>query len=165
MKNDIYTLIFFISMFLFSCNHDTKNTAPHNNDNHKPIENHEQCFLAVCQKDSAFLKFKTMPKGKIQGELVIKYAEPAPNTLEKEFYHGDITGQFKKDTLFVDYIFADGAKTTIYRNPMALLKKNNKLILGFGAIENYLGKTWFINHKEINFNKSRFQFLPTECNN
>lgn len=165
MKNRTSRLVFFISMFLFSCNQDSKNAVQRNNGNHKPIENYEQCFIAAYKKDSAFLKLKTMPKGKIQGELVVKYSEPEPNTLEKEFYHGKITGQFKKDTLFADYIFTDGAKKTVYKNPIALLKKNNSLILGFGAIENYLGKSWLINHKEINFNKSRFQFLPTACNN
>ena len=165
MKNKIYGLLFFSSMLLFSCNHGTKNAEQRNNGNYKLIENREQRFIAIYQKDTAFLKFKTMPKGKIHGELVIKYSEPGANTLEKDFYHGKIIGQFRKDTLFVDYLFADGAKATVYRNPMALLKKNNKLILGFGAIINYLGKTWFVNHKEINFNKSRFQFLPVECNN
>ena len=165
MKNEIYTVMFFISMCLFSCNQDTKNAAQRNEDNYKLIKSPEQCFIAVYKKDSAFLKFKTTPKGKIQGRLVIKYSEADPITFEKEFYHGQITGQFKKDTLFADYVFADGAKKTVYKNPIALLKKNNKLILGFGAIENYLGKSWLMNHKEINFNRSRFQFLPTECNN
>jgi hypothetical protein len=162
MKNEIYRLLFFCSMFLFSCNYGTKKDAPRNGDNYKRMENSEQCFTAIYQKDSAFLKFKTLPNGKIKGSLVIKYAEPEPDALEKDFYHGEVIGQFKKDTLFADYIFTDGAKTTVYRNPIALLKKNNKLILGFGAIENYLGKTWFINHKEINFNRSRFQFLPSQ---
>ena len=165
MKDEIYKLIFCISVLLFSCNHGTKNTAPRSRDKYKLMNYPEHCFIAVYQKDSAFLKFKTMPKGKIYGRLVLKYSEPQSNDLEKEFDHGEITGQFKKDTLFADYIFADGTKTTIYRNPIALLKKGQKLVLGFGAIENYLGKTWFINHKAINFNRSRFQFLPIECTN
>jgi hypothetical protein len=165
MKGELYKLIFFISVFMFSCNNDTKNTALQYDDNYKLIKSREQCFIAIYQKDSAFLKFKTMPNDKIQGKLIIKYSELEPNALEKEFYHGEIRGQFKKDTLFADYIFADGTKGTVYRNPIALLKKSNKLVLGFGAIENYLGKSWFINHKAINFNKSRFQFVPTKCNN
>lgn len=165
MKIEINTFLLLISILVSGCNHDTRNSAQRNEDNYKLIKSPEQCFIAVYQKDSAFLKFKSMPKGKIQGKLVMKYSEPDPITSEKEFYHGEITGEFKKDTLFVDYIFADGAKPTMYRNPLALLKKDNTLILGFGAIENYLGKTWFINHKAINFNKSRFQFQPAECNN
>ncbi|WP_143167311.1 hypothetical protein [Mucilaginibacter sp. OK098] len=111
------------------------------------------------------MKFKTMPNGKIYGRLVLKYSEPQSYDLEKEFDHGEIIGQFKKDTLFADYIFADGANRTVYRNPIALLKKSQKLVLGFGAIENYVGKSWFINHKAINFTRSRFQFLPIECAN
>ena len=165
MNNEVYKLLFLASMFLFGCNHDTRNAAQRNEDNYKLIKSREQCFIAVYQKDSAFLKFKAMPKGKIQGKLVMKYSEPDPITFEKQLYHGEITGEFKNDTLFADYIFSDGAKPTVYRNPLALLKKNDFLVLGFGAIENYLGKTWFINHKAINFNKGRFQFLPTACSN
>ena len=49
-------------------------------------------------------------------------------------------------------------------NPLAFLKKDNKLVLGFGAYVNYLGKTWLMNHQAINFNKGRFQFMPAKCN-
>jgi len=160
MKNEIYKLLFLISVFLFSCKYDTKNDV-----NYKLIKGPEQCFIAVFQKDSAFLKFKTMPNGEIHGRLVIKYSEPEPRALEKEFYHGEIIGKFTKDTLFADYIFANRAERTVYRNPIALLRKGNKLALGFGAIETYLGRSWLINHKAINFNKGRFQFVPAECNN
>ena len=76
MKNEIYKLLFFISVFLFSYNHETKNA-----DNYKLIKSPEQCFIAIFQKDSAFMKFKTMPNGEIHGRLVIKYSEPEPNTL------------------------------------------------------------------------------------
>src|SRR5258708_11745554 len=161
MKNEIYKVIFFVSVFLFSCNRGTKNTM-RNDDNYKLIQGPEQCYTAIYQKDSAFLRFKTLPDGKIRGSLVIKYAEPEPDALEKEFYHGQIKGQFNMDTLFADYFFADGTKSTLYRNPIALLKKNNKLVLGFGAIKSYLGKSWLMNHQAINFNKGRFQFVPAE---
>jgi len=68
-------------MLLFSCNSGTKKIASYKDDNHKLIENREQCFTAIYQKDSAFLRFKTMPNGKIKGRLVIKYAEPEPDAL------------------------------------------------------------------------------------
>jgi hypothetical protein len=160
MKNEIYKLIFFISVFLFSCSHDKKIV-----DDYKHIKSPEQCFIAIFQKDSAFLKFKTMPNHEIHGRLVIKYAEPEPNTMEKAFYHGEIIGKFTKDTLFADYTFTDRTEKTMYTNPIALLRKGNKLVLGFGAIETYLGRSWLMNHKAINFNKSRFQFVPAACNN
>jgi hypothetical protein len=163
VKNEIYKVIFITAVFLFSCNRGTKNPALRTDDNY--FKNAEQCFIAVYQKDSAFLKFKTIQNGKIQGRLVIKYSEPEPNALEKEFYHGEITGKFTKDTLFADFVFADGKNRVLYRNPIALLRKNNKLVLGFGAIVNYLGRSWFIHRQAINFTRSRFQFVPTECNN
>jgi len=165
MKNEIYTCIFFTSIFLFSCHRNVKNTTQPRDDIYRAIKNPEQCFIAVYQTDSAFLRYKTTPNGKIQGRLVIKYGELEPLALAKEFYHGEITGQFNKDTLFADYVFANGAKPALYRNPIALLKKGDKLVLGFGAYVNYLGRTWLMNHQAINFTKSRFQFAPGECEN
>ena len=164
MKNEIYKLIFLAPLLLFSCNRH-KNIPPVPADSYKLNKNPERCFTAVYQKDSAFLKYKTAPDGKIQGRLTLKYAEPEPMAVAKEFDHGEIKGKFTKDTLFADYIFADGAGKTIYRNPLALLKKDNKLILGFGVTINYLGRTWFRDHHAINFSKSRFQFAPAACNN
>jgi hypothetical protein len=164
MKNKIVGSIFLMSVFLFGCGHYAKNAAQQNADNYKLNKNPEQCFVAVYQKDSAFLRFKEMPKGKIQGRLILKYGELEPLALEKEFDHGEINGRFNMDTLFADYTFADGAKRTIYRNPLALLRKNGHLILGFGATENYLGRTWFINHKAINFTGGRFQFVRVGVN-
>jgi len=163
MKNQIYKLVLFIPLFLFSCNHGTKNTALRHEDSYSLIRKPEQCFTAVFQKDTAFLKFKTMPNGKILGKLIIKYGELEPLASEKELYRGDISGKFNRDTLFADYVFTNGAKKTIYRNPLALLMKNNKLVLGYGTTINYLGRTWFMHHQAINFNNSRFQFLPAEC--
>jgi len=159
MKNKIYGLTFLISVFLFGCGHYAKNTAQQDAENYRLSKSPEQSFTAVYQKDSAFLKYKTMPGGKILGSLVIKYGELKPLALDKEFYHGDIKGSFAKDTLFAEYTFTDGAKKTIYKNPIALLQKNDQLLLGFGAYVNYLGRTWFIHHNQINFIKGRFRFV------
>ena len=165
MKNQIYKLVLFIPLFLFSCNHGTKNTALRHEDSYSLIRKPEQCFTAVFQKDTAFLKFKTMPNGKILGKLIIKYGQLEPLAVKKEFYRGDISGQFNRDTLFIDYVFTDRDEKGLYRNPLALLRKNDKLMLGFGATINYLGRTWFRRHQEINFNNSRFQFTPAVCIN
>jgi hypothetical protein len=165
MRNQIYKLIVFAPLLLFSCNRHKANIPPRNADNYKLVKGPERCFTAVYQKDSAFLNYKTAPDGKIQGRLIIKYGELEPLAMEKEFYHGEITGKFKKDTLFANYVFANGDGKTIYRNPIALLRRNDKLLLGFGVIINYVGVTWFRDHREINFNRGRFQFVPAECNN
>ncbi len=157
------TLIFLIPALLSGCQNHTKYKTPVNADDYNLIQQPEQCFIATFQKDSAFFKYKTLPNGKIRGMLTIKYAEPELLAVEKNFYHGEIKGRFNKDTLFADYIFANGKKMGIYRNPLAFLKEDKKLVLGFGAYVNYLGKTWLMNHRAINFTKGRFQFAPTNC--
>lgn len=164
MKNKTYNLIFLLSVLLFGCRNHAKYKTLVNADDYSLIKQPEQCFTATFEKDSAFFKYKTLPNGKIRGMLTIKYAEPEPLAVEKNFYHGEIKGRFTNDTLFADYIFANGKKMGIYRNPLAFLKKDNKLVLGFGAYVNYLGKTWLMNHQAINFNKGRFQFMPAKCN-
>jgi len=163
MKNQIYKVVLFIPLFLISCHHGKKNTALHHEDSYSLIRKPEQCFTAIFQKDTAFLKFKTMANGKIQGKLIIKYGELEPLALEKELYRGDISGKFNRDTLFADYVFTDRGKKALYRNPIALLRKNDELVLGYGTTINYLGRTWFMHRQAIKFNNSRFQFLPGQC--
>jgi hypothetical protein len=157
-----FAWIFLISLFLLSCHHSAKNTPRHLS-SYQLNKNPERCFIAVYQKDSAFLKYKTAPDGKIQDRLIIKYGELAELARVKEFDHGEIKGKFNKDTLFADYVFADGANKIIYRNPLALLRKGDKLLLGFGVTINYLGRTRFGDHHAIIFNKSRFEFAPIGC--
>lgn len=160
MKNQIYGCIFCVSALLFGCNNThTKKTAQAG----QAAVKYEQCYTAVFQKDSAFLQLDTMAQGKVKGHLVIKYGEIVPPAAKKEYYDGEIDGKFTGDTLFADYRFTNAADKGIYQNPVALLKRDGKLLMGSGATENYLGKTWFVNHKAINFDKSRFQFVPGDC--
>lgn len=161
MKNKLWPLIFVGPLLLFSCNNGVKHTA--SPDDYNLIKGPEQCFTAVYQKDSAFLKYKSLPDGKIQGKLVIKYGELELLAQEKEFYHGYIKGNFNGDTLFADYSFTNGDKKAIYRNPIALLNKGGKLAMGSGVTINYLGRTWFRDHSTINFNKCRFVFVAAGC--
>lgn len=116
----------------------------------------KQCFVAVDGKDTADLKLKTS-EGKVTGTLVINYAEKGKND-------GQIAGEYKGDTLFVDYTFKIGkTNQTIYKNPLALLKKDGKLILGVGQIETTLGRSYFVKGMPIRFDKGRFTFAPQEC--
>nr|WP_068886558.1 hypothetical protein [Pedobacter panaciterrae] len=115
-----------------------------------------ECFIAVDGVDTAHLNVITSGMGKVTGGLVIKYHEKATND-------GLIEGKFKGDTLFVDYTFKIGENKTIYKNPLALLKKDGKLILGVGQIETSLGRSYFVKGKPINFDRGRFTFAPTEC--
>ncbi len=116
-----------------------------------------KCYTAVDGTDTAKLSLITAKDGKISGALLINY-------LEKGDSEGTLLGKFKGDTLFVDYTFKIGAiNKTIYKNPLAFLKKEGKLFMGVGQIETYLGKSSFVKDKPINFERGRFIFSTSPC--
>jgi hypothetical protein len=47
---------------------------------------------------------------------------------------------------------------------MAMLKKENELILGSGKIETYLGKSYFAKGTPIDFDRVKYKFTKVECN-
>lgn len=115
------------------------------------------CFVAIDAKDTANLTLIESDKDKITGHLVINYVDKGKND-------GEISGAYKGDTLFVDYTFRIGTTNkTLYKNPLAFLKKDGKLILGVGQIETTLGRSYFVKGKPINFDQGRFTFAPADC--
>ncbi|MCC9073677.1 hypothetical protein LNQ49_19025 [Flavobacterium sp. F-65] len=116
-----------------------------------------QCYKAVYEKDTVDLKLNTLKNGKISGDLVMK-VDGAPQK------HGGIIGEFKGDTLFVDYTFIEGTnKNKTFKNPMAFLKREKQLILGNGSMETYLGRTSFTKGKPIDFDRVKYKFETTDC--
>lgn len=117
----------------------------------------KSCFVAIDANDTAALNLFTYSDGKVKGHLLIKYVDKAKN-------EGQIEGAYKGDTLFVDYTFKIGTlNKTVYKNPLAFLKKDGNLILGVGQIETHLGRSYFVKNKPISFEKGRFTFKPTDC--
>lgn len=117
----------------------------------------KECYVAIDSNDKATLKLNTLSDGKVTGSLLIAYHEKGKND-------GTLEGKFSGDTLFVDYTFKIGAENpTEYKNPLAFLKKDGKLILGVGVIETYLGRSYFAKDKPVRFDKSKFTFDPAAC--
>lgn len=117
----------------------------------------KECFVAIDVKDTANLTLIKSDKDKITGHLLINYVDKGKND-------GEISGAYKGDTLFVDYTFRIGTvNKTQYKNPLAFLKKDGKLILGVGQIETTMGRSYFVKGKPISFDKGRFTFMPTDC--
>lgn len=115
------------------------------------------CYDAAFEKDSAMLKLDQITSGKVKGNLLVKYADKPQN-------NGTIAGEFRGDTLFVDYTFKTGTDTTrTFTNPLALLKKDGQLIMGVGQIETSLGRSYFAKGKPIDFEKGKFIFNTTTC--
>lgn len=115
------------------------------------------CYLAIDSLDTADLHLNTSSKGKITGDLVINFKDKGDNV-------GKVAGEFRGDTLFVDYTFKIGKENpVVYKNPLAFLKKDGKLILGVGQIETSVGRSYFVKGKPISFDKGRFTFAPVDC--
>jgi hypothetical protein len=115
------------------------------------------CFRAVDQKDTAILHMVTYGKGMAKGHLLIKYAGKKKN-------EGNFTGFIKKDTLYLTYHFYVGNDSLrTFTNPLALLKKQDTLILGVGKILHKLGRSFFDQNVPVNYDRGRFHFGIVQC--
>ncbi|TKC04253.1 hypothetical protein [Pedobacter frigoris] len=157
MKSSIFYLPAIAAVLVFfSCNQSDNKTTMASSDDSVNVVAKTECFISADKLDSAFLNLKTLKNGKVKGSLVFTFVEKGKND-------GEIEGMFKGDTLYVDYTFKIGSSQTIYKNPLALLKRDGKLILGVGQIETTLGRSYFVKGKPINFDKGRFTFIAADC--
>jgi len=156
MKNTSLYLAFMALPLVFSCSGNS-NTEQKGDLADADSVISKQCFVAADGKDTANLVVNTKGSGKVSGHLTINYAEKGKND-------GEIEGKFSGDTLFVDYTFKIGeTNKTVYKNPLALLKKDGKMVLGVGQIETTMGRSYFVKGKPISFDKGRFIFSSVEC--
>jgi hypothetical protein len=121
----------------------------------KPIS--MQCYQALYEKDTIMLEVNQLKDEKITGTMLMKIDNMPPK-------NGNIKGESRGDTLFVDYSFIQGTNDKVtYKNPMALLKRGNDLILGNGQIETYMGASYFAKGKPIDFDNVKYKFTPVDC--
>lgn len=121
----------------------------------KPVS--VQCYKALYDKDTIDLKINTLKNGKITGDMQM-------NLLNMPIKVGTIAGEFRGDTLFADYSFIQGSNKEIkFKNPLALLKRGDKLILGNGKIETYLGASYFVKGQPIDFDNVKYKFTTVDC--
>ena len=117
------------------------------------------CYNALYESDTINLKINTLNNGKITGDMVMKIIDMPEKV-------GKIAGEFHGDTLFVDYTFIQGTNDKkVFKNPMAMLKKGNELILVSGKIETYLGRSYFAKDTPIDFEKVKYKFTTVDCAN
>lgn len=150
MKKSLFLSTVLGAFVIVSCNQNPKNTE--HNHAAEDHSHHDECYLAVSGEDTVSMYYHNHG-GKIQGTIDFKFKE-------KQSTNGDIRGEFKGDTLFVDYTF--NVNNTPSRNPLVFLKKDGKLLQGFGDIETYLGKTYFKKDAPITFGEG-FNFDRVDC--
>ncbi|MFB3386934.1 hypothetical protein [Flavobacterium sp. LAR06] len=139
-KNFIAVSILFA--FLMSCN------SKEEKDKYNRV-----FYRAVNGKDTAILDIKINDK-RFYGRYEIVY-----HNLGKD--SGDVRGDMKGDTLRGDYHFISNGGSW-KRIPIALLQKDNKLILGKGVIGTYFNLPLFIPEIPIEYNNSEFVFEKIE---
>lgn len=115
------------------------------------------CYQALYEKDTINLTINTLKDGKIAGKMIMK-------TTESPINDGVIVGEFHGDTLFADYSFSnDKNDKETFKNPIAILKRGDSLILGNGKIEVYLGKSYFNKKTPIDFDNVKYKFIKVDC--
>ena len=157
MKNPGLFCLFFFFFLFGSCKKDQTQKEDEANkvQIEKPIS--IVCYKALYENDTINLKVNTLKNGKINGDMVMKI-ENMPNKV------GKIAGEFRGDTLFVDYSFIQGTNEKVkFKNPMAFLKHGNELNLGSGKIETYLRKSYFVKGTPIEFEKVKYKFTTVDC--
>ena len=116
-----------------------------------------ECYIAIYETDTIDLKINTLKNGKVSGNMEMKL-------VNMPIKAGKIAGEFKGDTLFVDYSFIQGTNDkVVFKNPMAFLKSDKELILGNGKIVTYLGASYFAKGEPIDFEDVKYKFNPTDC--
>ncbi|WP_394773545.1 hypothetical protein [Flavobacterium sp.] len=155
MKNLVISCLLLSCIGLQSCKKNEEKKEAVQTDAEKTVST--QCYKAVYEKDTINLKLNTLKNGKISGDMVMKVASAAERT-------GEIKGEFRGDTLFVDYTFVEVTnKTKTFKNPMAFLKRENQLILGNGTMQTTMGVTYLVKDKPIDFDRVKYKFSTSEC--
>jgi hypothetical protein len=140
-----------ISLFIFGCQQekpkeklmDEKKTA---------------CYQSISGNDTAWLSIDTSKKI-INGVLTFNYVD------KKEKYEGQFKGEMYGDTLRGHYDFKINKAEQWNRNPVAFLKKADKLTMGVGQFMLIMGSAHFDNRVPIDYEKGRFTFELVPCKN
>jgi hypothetical protein len=149
--------ILLVNIVLGSCSKNQSKKSEETNAVKEAVIVNTMCYRSLYENDSIELKINTLKDGKVTGDMVMKvYNMPYKN--------GTITGEFRGDTLFVDYTFKEVTnKDKTFKNPMAFLKKDKQLILGNGTMQSTMGVTYLVKDKPIDFERVKYKFSASEC--
>lgn len=141
-KNHTGKIIFLmIACSLAGCSH------------HDDAEQTKSLYRAINKSDTAILKIQLNEKD-FNGQLEI-YNESSKDS-------GDVNGVIKGDTLKGTYYFKHDEYAKWERIPIALLKRDQKLIMGVGTIEIYMNMTFFKKTVPINYDLVKYRFEKTK---
>lgn len=132
-------LLLYILCCIFSCQ-DEKPRGKETRASYRAINKNDTAMLDLTFYDKAFY-----------GKLVINF-----NGTFKD--SGEVNGVLKGDTLKGTYYFRHIGTAKRERDPISLLKKDNKLIMGVGTIEIYMNMRFFKKTEPIDYEKVKYTF-------
>ncbi|OAD90320.1 hypothetical protein A7A78_07175 [Aequorivita soesokkakensis] len=100
------------------------------------------CYKYTSAKDTVLIQMERM-NDEVAGTLSYNY-------YEKDKNDGTFEGKIVGDTLFATYTFGAEGKTSV--REIMFIEKGNKLIEGFGEVEEIDGKMKFKKNTKFNFN-------------
>lgn len=118
--------------------------------NHAAEDETKTLYRAVNKKDTASLNIKLDSK-QFYGQFEINY-----DGLYKD--SGDVNGIVKGDTLKGTFHYQQYGNSTWYRIPIALLKRDHKLIMGIGSMEIFMNMTFFKKTVPLDYQHPKFIF-------
>jgi len=153
-----FALLIAFSFYCSSCNNGSETTTTvENKDSNEAVipSNIEttQCYAGITGKDSVFLKL-TQNNNIVLGDLEYK-------RFQKDQNKGTITGAMRGDTLLADYTFMSEGVPSV--REVIFLKKGNRLVEGFGDVEEKNGKMGFKNTGTVKFNEG-MSLKEIDCN-
>lgn len=116
-----------------------------------PIQ--QTCYTSTKSRDTASLMIITSG-AVVTGELRYQH-------YEKDSNNGTIRGKMRGDTLIADYLFNSEGKSSI--REVAFLKKDGKLVEGFGEVMEKDGKVIFKSIASLKF-EDTMAFTKVTCN-
>ncbi len=154
MKNQSLLFLLVTCIGLGSCKNNKSETLIKAEE---PVS--EQCYKALYEQDTLDLKINTFKDGRITGFMKM-------SVIGMPKMDGEISGKFHGDTLYTSYSYTeDEDKEISYKNPMAFLKRGNKIILGNWETMSILGASYNVKGKHIDFDSVKFIFTPVDCVN
>jgi hypothetical protein len=114
------------------------------------------CYVAISEKDTAWLRIDTA------GTQFLGVFE-LNNVKLKRRHIGQIKGTLSGDTLKGHFDFKVNNMEKWYRNPIAFLRRDHKLIMGVGETTMVWGSPFFNEKKGIDFEKGKFIFEEANC--
>lgn len=107
-------------------------------------------YTAINNNDTAAFKIRLTDK-EFYGQLEINYKGAYKDS-------GGVSGIIKGDTLKGTYRFQHYGIKKWHSKPIALLKKDDRLIMGEGTMEIYMGMYYFKKNAPINYKHTKFVF-------